>query len=108
MGAVGPSAVTTEPELRRSRAVKDRIMEVAIKITAATEVTRLIIVAGPREPKTEPEDPPKAAPMPEFLPAWSKTLMIKIMATRIWTKITALNIRSCTQNIFAFKPKRLN
>jgi hypothetical protein len=56
-------------------------MEVAIKIMAETEVTRLIKVAGPREPKTEPEEPPKAAPMPEFLPAWSKTLIMRIMAT---------------------------
>jgi hypothetical protein len=51
------------------REVNDRDREVAIKTTAATLVTRLIIVAGPRDPKTEPEDPPKAAPMPEFLPA---------------------------------------
>jgi hypothetical protein len=72
----------TVPPLRRSLAVKDRAREVAIKIMAAKEVTRLKTVAGPRAPKTEPEEPPKAAPMPAFLPAWSRTLIIKIMATR--------------------------
>jgi hypothetical protein len=86
------SAVIAEPPVRRSRAVRDKVMEVAMKIMAATVVTRLIIVAGPREPKTEPEEPPKAAPMPEFLPAWSKTLMMRITATRTCIKVMALNI----------------
>jgi hypothetical protein len=76
------SSVMAEPPPKRALAVRDKVMEVAIKIMAATVVTRLIKVAGPREPKTEPEEPPKAAPMPEFLPAWSKTLIMRTTATR--------------------------
>jgi hypothetical protein len=78
------------PSLDREDSDRDR--DVAMKTMAATLVTRLMIVAGPRDPKTEPEEPPKAAPMPEFLPAWSRTLMIRIIATRMWTTVIALNI----------------
>jgi hypothetical protein len=56
-------------------------MEVTIKMIAATQVTLLIRVAGPLEPKTEEEEPPKAAPRPEPLPVWRRTLIINIKAT---------------------------
>jgi hypothetical protein len=59
----------------------ERVREVIMKMMAATVVTRLIKVAGPRDPKTEDEEPPKAAPMPEPLPACKRTLIIKITAT---------------------------
>jgi hypothetical protein len=42
-----------------------RVKEVTIKITAETVVILLKKVAGPREPKTDPEEPPpKVAPKP--------------------------------------------
>jgi hypothetical protein len=71
----------TEPRLEAPSAKTDRVRDVTMKIMAATVVTLPIRVAGPLAPKTEDEEPPKAAPRPEPLPVCRRTLIIKMMAT---------------------------
>jgi hypothetical protein len=68
------------------------VKEVTIKTTAARQVIFPIKEAGPLAPKTEEEDPPKAAPRPELFPAWSKTLTMRTMAIKMWTTVTAVCI----------------
>lgn len=62
----------------------DRLSEVHIKTTAAPQVILLINVAGPRVPKTVPDDPPKAAPIPAPLPACNRTVRTRMTAAVMW------------------------
>jgi hypothetical protein len=69
------------------RAAMASVKEVVMKTTAAAAVTLAISPAGPRAPKTEDEDPPKAAPRPEPLPVCRRTLIMRITAAVTWMMV---------------------
>jgi hypothetical protein len=56
-------------------------------MTAETAVTLEMRVEGPREPKTEDEEPPKAEPSPELLLDCKSTLIMRIRATKMWSTV---------------------
>lgn len=76
--------------------LRERWREVSMKIIAAMQVILLIKVAGPLVPKTEPDDPPRAAPMPAPLPAWSSTVKTSTRAIDMWIMIMNRFMRRAT------------
>jgi hypothetical protein len=75
-----------------------------MKMTAAAAVILANRLAGPREPKTEVEEPPpKAEPSPELLLVCNKTLIINMTATTTWTTVTAFSIKVLCMRDYSFK-----
>jgi len=63
-------------------AVYVKVIDVSIKIMATAAVIFPRKVPAPLEPKTVWLDPPKAAPIFAPLPAWSKTIKIKVIQAK--------------------------
>src|SRR3990172_4301704 len=79
-----------EPDPRLAD-IMARVMEVIMKMTAATVVILFKKLAGPLLPKMVWLEPPKAAPREAPRPNCSNTIRIRAMETMMWTMRARVN-----------------